>query len=321
MAIENPNKIFQKLVALRESLGIPLVKYNHTIKANPISEIEIQLETDGGIEVSATDIEQIAYGSLLSYKGVLAIVYIPDTYKTEAYLKDNNLLRPDRSGRMSEKAPKFHFSWCRTLQGMQDKQRYDRYVLLRNKNNKFKVWAREDRYSRSTELKELVRLFPCKYCLSGELANTSYTHQKIGYKGYESSWNATKKHEAVDSFNIGSFLEENEGTFNTIKYANSIRQRPRYSDSNVEADDYTSDFSEISRRVRENADWICSKCHVDMSNKKEGLHTHHKNGKKNINAAGNLMVLCALCHKGIDSFHKQMYVKPHIEAYILKNRP
>ena len=71
---------------------------------------------------------------------------------------------------------------------------------------------------------------------------------------------------------------------------------------------YTNDFPEISRKLREEYSWTCSKCKVDMSNMKAGLHVHHKNGVKNDNDRSNLQVLCALCHQGIDEFHKKMHV-------------
>jgi len=318
MALKNPNELFQKLVSLRESLNIDLVNNTFEIKANPISEIEIQLESAEGITVSADEIDKEAQGSLLSYKGVLAIVYIADTGKPEWYLKDNNLLRKFKRKYEEEKSPKFHFSWCRTLEDMKSKNRYDRYVLLRNKNNKFKVWSKEDRYSSPVEVDELVRLFPCKYCLAGDLA---FADEKSGYKEYSTKWAQDQKRTAVEKFNIGDFLEENQGTFNTIKYAHSIRKKTKYTDQNVPVNDYTSSFREISRRLRADANWICSKCKVDMKQKKEGLHVHHKNGVKNDNSARNLQVLCALCHQGIDSFHAGMGIKENIKTFIIKNRP
>ena len=154
--------------------------------------------------------------------------------------------------------------------------------------------------------------------MAGDLA---FTDEKSGYKEYSTRWTQERKRAAVEKFNIGEFLEENQGTFNTIKYANSIRKKTKYTDQNVTINDYTSDFPEISRRLRANANWVCSKCGVDMKQKKEGLHVHHKNGIKNDNAARNLQVLCALCHQGIDSFHAGMHIKSSIKTFIINNRP
>ena len=319
MALKNPNELFQKLVSLRESLNIDLVSNTFEVKTNPISEIEIQLETAEGITVKANEIDKEAQGAFLSYKGALAIVYIADTGYPEWYLKNNNLLR-NYKGKEEDKKPKFHFSWCRTLEERASMNQYDKYVLLRNKNNKFKVWSKKEIGSTSKEVNELVRLFPCRYCLDGSLPNIK-RKEKTGYKGYKYSWSKEQKLAAVEKFDIGEFLEENQGTFNTINYANTIKKKTKYTDQNVPTNDYTSSFREISRRLRANANWICSKCGVDMKQKKEGLHVHHKNGIKNDNAARNLQVLCALCHQGINSGHARMFVKPYIKTFIINNRP
>ena len=63
-----------------------------------------------------------------------------------------------------------------------------------------------------------------------------------------------------------------------------------------------------------------SKIYVQMSEKKEGLHTHHINGVKHDNSRRNLSVLCALCHKDVDEHHRTMHIKPDIERYINLHR-
>ena len=85
--------------------------------------------------------------------------------------------------------------------------------------------------------------------------------------------------------------------------------------------DYTADFPEISRKLREENNWKCS-CHgVDMYNmKKKGLHVHHINRVKYDNRPQNLKVLCALCHKGVDKVHSRMYVAQDVREFICCNR-
>ena len=55
------------------------------------------------------------------------------------------------------------------------------------------------------------------------------------------------------------------------------------------------------------------------------MHQSDAPGKARSNAVrvfdSSNVVLCALCHKSVDSFHKTMYVKPEIERYIERNRP
>ena len=314
MALKDPEILFKGLIELREKLNIELLNKDYLAESNSISDIEKRLESDEGISVPANEVDQIAGGALLSYKGVLAIVYISDTGKSEKYLKNNNLVR-EYEGKEEEKSPKFHFSWCSKLEEMKNNKRYDRYVLLRNKNNKFKVMAKG---SETYFVDELVRLFPCKHCLAGSLPNDKKT---LGYKGYKIKWKTKKKRNAVNNFNIGEFLAENEGVFNTIRYANSIKQKTKYTDQNVPINDYSGSFREISRKLREDANWTCPKCNVNMKNKKEGLHVHHINGVKNDNSSKNLKVLCILCHRGIDRFHHNMFVRESIETYILTHRP
>jgi 5-methylcytosine-specific restriction endonuclease McrA len=61
---------------------------------------------------------------------------------------------------------------------------------------------------------------------------------------------------------------------------------------------YSADFDEISKRVRERRGWRCECCRRDFSRAtdREYLHVHHKNGMKNENQEENLQVLCLRCH-------------------------
>lgn len=317
MSIENPKKLFQGLIALREKLGFDLVEHSFNVEVSSISEIEIQLESEDGITVSAEEIEVDSSTGLLTYSGHLVIVYISDTYKSEEYLKNNDLLRPDKSGKLVTKGPKFHFTWCRTLENMKKRKRYERYVMLRNKDNKFKVQARDDRHSDAYVLDETVRLFPCMNCLAGCRPSVN---EEFGYDGYSKRWPLQKKYEASENFDIGTFLDENYGTLKTILHSSTIKQKPKHTDRSVGANNYTADFVEISKNLRREHNWICSKCGVDMSQKKKGLQVHHMNGIKNDNSKNNLQVICALCHKNIDESHSTIHVDSDIKKFILQAR-
>ena len=80
-------------------------------------------------------------------------------------------------------------------------------------------------------------------------------------------------------------------------------------------------FAEISRRLREQHSWTCTSCGIDMNEKKAGLHVHHLNGQKHDNRPANLKVLCALCHRDVDQFHKAMPIDIDIIRYIETHRP
>jgi len=293
------NNSFVELSALRKRIGVAEVAVDFQIDIDPFSEIKINLEREG-IEVSREDI--VAVGPYLTYKGdVLAILYIYDSF----YGYDELI-----SESVEKRAPKFHFTWCQTLETMEKKGRFSRYILSRNKHNKFKVQAKERepdqicKFGNVHEMKD-VTLYSCKNCLD-----------ELSYRGYSTlAWDRESKNNAVLAFNINEFIEENEGTLDTMRF-----YRAEYTDRNVPIMDYTNNFPEISRQLRERSNWVCSACNVSMKECKGGLHVHHKNGVKSDNRSDNLQVLCALCHKNIDQFHTRMFVSKSIENFILRNR-
>ncbi len=307
--INDPNITFEKLIGIREAMKAEIRTDQFVKVKNNIKKILIDLESENGITVSSDEIETYADGTLLGYKGVQAILYISDTGKNKDYLMDDELLRSSnrRGGNpYEEKSPKFHFSWCRTLDEMKRKGRYDRYVLLRNKDNRFKVQARDDRYGESYFLDQTVKLFACKNCLEGNLGHT----HSIGYKGYNKNWSVDKKIDAVRDFNIKEFLDENETIFNTIRY------ETKYNSNNVPINNYSTDFPEISRRIRASKNWTCSSCGIYMIDMKKGLHTHHRNGNKFDNRETNLEVICAKCHQ---KYHPNMHIDSEVERFIKKH--
>ena len=295
MEINNP---FVPIESLRKRIGAKETHDSFLIEIDPLSEVKIELER-GFLEVERDEI--VSYGNFLTYKGkILAILYI---YDYRASVED--LLSDD----INKKAPKFHFSWCRTLQEMERKGKFARYIFSRRKINKFKVQATEwdgdliKQYGEHHEVED-VMLFACRNCLDG-----------TGYRGYRKDKSKNEKDNAVESFKIIEFLEENEATFTTAKF-----YQVRHSDETVQPMVYSDDFPEISRKLREEKDWFCTKCKVDMRRMKKGLHTHHKNGVKNDNSRRNLQVLCALCHQNIDSDHKGMHLSKEVTKYIERHR-
>ena len=192
---------------------------------------------------------------------------------------------------------------------MTQRNRFDRYVLSRSKLNLFRVEALEREPHLIRELGERhmledVRLFPCQNCLN-----------ELQYRGFEFSQPRSNRLGQVDAFSIEDYLQENDGTLAVMKHL------PKTKAENAPSGDYTPDFPELSRKLREQEDWTCSECYVDMREKKQGLHVHHKNGVKSDNRQANLLVLCALCHREVDQFHKTMHVSTDIERYIKTHRP
>jgi len=294
---------FYKIRNLRERIGASEGDESFSEKLDPLEEIVIKLE-EGEIQVERNEI--VSHGPFLLFKGeILAILYIYDYRATQEDLLSESV---------DKKAPKFHFSWCRTLQEMDKKGKFARYIFSRKKVNRFKVQATERdpmmirKLGEHHEMEDVL-LYACKNCLN-----------EIGYKGYSKDLTAEEKNEKVKSFKIDEFISENEATVSTSKFYLES-QRVKFSDETVQPMIYSNDFPEISRKLRHEHSWTCSKCKVDMSNMRAGLHTHHRNGVKNDNSRNNLQVLCALCHQGIDEFHKNMHVSRKISDFIISNRP
>jgi hypothetical protein len=298
MELKNP---FLEIKRLKERIKGDDITDSFSTPLDPLDAIKIELEK-GEIQVDRSQI--IQHGPFLLYEGkILAILYIYDYRATQEDLLSESV---------DKKAPKFHFSWCRTLSEMDKKGKFARYIFSRKKINKFKVQATERDPAMIRKLGEHhemedVTLYACKNCLN-----------ETGYKGYSKDLKAEEKNKYVLDFNIKEFLDENEATVSTSRFYLE-QKRVKFSDETVQPMVYTDDFPEISRRLRASKDWKCTKCNVDMSRQKAGLHTHHKNGVKNDNSPSNLQVLCAMCHKNIDSDHKGMYVNPTTERYIRRN--
>ena len=300
--MKDPREIFRTLIALRERLGLD--EGDNNFVHNPILK---QLEGEG-IEAPSLDEIEIHPSGILLLDGNPIILYIPDTQKPGFYLRDNELIR---EGGL-DKQPKFHFSWCHKVNQMNEEGRLDRYIFIRNKSGLFKVQAQGE-----PDFLEDIKLFVCRNCLI-KINYKKYKNclKRKNYKKYEKyKWKKQKKQtDIVRNFDIGEFLEEMDRKLKPFK------RIPRHTDKTVRINRYTELFYRMSKMLKEENNWCCSKCGVDMSLKREGLHCHHLNGVKNDNRRKNLQVLCALCHRDIDRHHRRVHVKKNIKEYILRKR-
>lgn len=295
--MELNDTVFEGLERLRMRIDAPEKSLSFDEVIAPLSDIERRLKTEG-IQVEREDIQSV--GPYLTYRGEhLAILYILNSNSPSYDLENND---PGKS------TPKFHLTWCRTLEQMTQRGRFARYVLSRTESNLFRVEAKErdpDEIKRLGEHHMLdgIRLFPCQNCLND-----------LEYKGFEMQSPKAGRIEQVNDFVIKTFLQENDGNLTVMKHL------PKTLAQNAKGGGYTQDFPEISRRLREEHNWTCTECGINMTDKKEGLHTHHINGVKHDNRHSNLRVLCALCHRNVDEHHKTMHIKKDIERYIQTHR-
>ena len=89
------------------------------------------------------------------------------------------------------------------------------------------------------------------------------------------------------NFELSQFIE---------RYNTQHTRRPIHTPSSMPKNDYSSDWDSLSNELRDNANFCCSKCDDDFSDKKQLLHVHHKDGVKWNNSLDNLAVLCIFCH-------------------------
>jgi hypothetical protein len=83
---------------------------------------------------------------------------------------------------------------------------------------------------------------------------------------------------------------------------------------------YTEDWRLLSRKLREENGWRCSRCRADLSLKRTLLHVHHANGIATDNRRGNLVVICALCHSE-EHIDYQIVLSAEDVQFILNARP
>lgn len=213
-----------------------------------------------GVEVTLDALQDV--GGLLSFDGRQVLLYIPDQGGAILDVKAGN----------RNVGKKFHVAHCITLENMKRTGRFERYIATNRVDGKFHVHG-TDMFGVEVEEKE-AELYVCQNCLT-----------KLNYQQARTNRTARSIRE---TFDLGDFFET---------YASVFPYRPTRTKVTPGDGRYAEDWSDVSRRCREHANWHCSDCGVDMAEHKHLLHVHHKNGVKADNRPDNLMVLCAACHR------------------------
>jgi hypothetical protein len=260
---------FEALAMVARSIGAEPTNWTLDSHVLPppktISVIEAEVTID---QVVFTD------DGLATFEGQQVLLYI----KEGGHSLDTLLREPADANR-------FHVSDCNTLQTMRANGRFEqRFVATNDTSGRFRCVA-VDPITRLNERDEVMAaLRVCKYCL-----------RRLNYRGYADSKFGEKKRIWL-SFSLEDFFKRHEARFAT---------QPKRMDTDPSRNEYTPDWSDISRRYRENMKWICESCRVDLSKNRNLLQTHHIDGDKRNNAAANLEALCALCHQ---AHHPDMHV-------------
>ena len=132
------------------------VDFNITRKIIAIDPIDVNLKVGKEVDMSMIDTEN----GLISYEGRQVLLYIQDHGRNvQDALEDGS------------KGRKFHVAYCRTLEDMHIKGRYERYVATNDLSGSFYITGVH--WERGTSIEGTTSLRVCKNCL-----------MKLNYQGY-----------------------------------------------------------------------------------------------------------------------------------------
>lgn len=268
---------------IRKSMGISEdFKPNFQSSEAVMKELKLSNIKTKGLDISFDELV-VAKDKTLEHKdfpGQKMLVYIRDFMGD--YVKDES----DRSN-----YPKFHLSWCQTLNKMHESKKYDRYVVSQRNDGIFLL----NKTSNGRVVKKDIELelLVCKNCL-----------QTLNYKGYNSSYNSRLN--VFNSFNVKEFLDE---------YNTEIYIEPTHTSSSQPLNEYVDEWREISFRYKKSKRFICQDCGKDCSKDTNELHVHHVDGVKSNNNPSNLEVVCVSCHSK-KPMHGHMLTNPNFSRYM-----
>jgi len=161
---------------------------------------------------------------------------------------------------------KFHLYPCQTIETYPISRKY-RYKKTNNNQGLFQyIITYNNQEYREDQRIEGRKLNLCKNC-----------HNKL-----PPTWRQCD----VANFPLDKFYKHTGTDFgNTYEY--DCDQIPKF---------YTRDWDKIAKGIKENKQWRCESCYLNLANDRHYLHAHHKDGDRANNAIANLKVLCIRCH-------------------------
>lgn len=277
---------FEPLNRIKDEMGIPRDAYGSftiSLDERRLTLAELEALTSGdGIDVSFDELTILDDGTL-AYKDSRVLLYIRDVNEYGGTTRE----------------PRYHLSHCSTLQEMQTRGRFERYVIAAEVTGTFQLNIITSHGRRS----ERRRLHVCQNCLA-----------EIGFDDFSLADDRKQRQQYVAAFTPDRFFKV---------YPRSLHiRKPGHTADTAPLNDYTPDFREISASLRRHAGWRCQECQrafADMRLRRY-VHVHHKNGLKSDNSPGNLQVLCIGCHAETPN-HSHMKQHPDYIALLAERLP
>ena len=158
--------------------------------------------------------------------------------------------------------PRFHIYECEKIKEMQNRGKKHRYKASGRKDSEFYLIKKDKKWNETLEI--------CSYCLNEY--NNQFNFNKI-----------------KQNFSLGEYIEShiNHSKFSDVQL-----------DICTVPNAYTKSWSSISKKRKEQENYICQTCGQGFSDKecKKFLHVHHIDANKRNNTPENLKVLCIECH-------------------------
>ena len=228
-----------------------------------------QFETDKNILIRDISLEDVdSKGGVLEVDGSQVLLYIEDHS-----FRVQDVLSGIKSGN------KYHVADCVTLNEMRRKKRFDRYVVTNDVSEIFTISGKSP--ENNTLIEGKASLSVCKNCLTF-----------LNYRRYKSNRTIV-----FNEFKLDDFFAHYSTLFESFPKAIADKRGG-----------YTSDWDSISLDYRQQKNYCCEACNVNLSDNRNLLHTHHINGVKRDNSTNNLQALCVDCHRKQPS-HEHMRVR------------
>lgn len=212
---------------------------------------------------------------VFEYKGQKVIVYIRDQY-AKYYGKGGY---------------KFHLTSCKTISDAFKDKRNSRYVISLRTDGFFKINLMEE--DELIEENIMAPLKVCRNCLTS-----------INYENYSSA--GSNKNRIYENFRLSNYFKIFKSSHLNIGLFDNNERAP--------INTYNSNFSVVSRAIKEGAGYRCEECGINMSyrNHRKFAHVHHIDANKSNDHLTNLKVLCIECHSNKPGHER---IKGSVEYY------